>query len=77
MEIRTLLFGKISDLTGHQELLIHDVENTADIRNKMEEKYPDLKGMNYMIAVDKKLIYGDVNLQNDSEVALLPPFSGG
>lgn len=77
MEIKTLLFGKISDLTGHQEILLHGVENTRDIRNRMEEMYPDLRGMNYMMAVDKKLISGDVKLQNDSEVALLPPFSGG
>jgi molybdopterin converting factor small subunit len=43
----------------------------------LEEKYEQLKGIKYAIAVDKKIVSGNAPLQDKSVVALLPPFSGG
>jgi molybdopterin synthase sulfur carrier subunit len=38
---------------------------------------PALAGMKYIIAVDKQVIIKNTILNNNSVVALLPPFSGG
>ncbi|HLG33980.1 MAG TPA: MoaD/ThiS family protein [Bacteroidia bacterium] len=77
MEVNILAFGQIADITAKREWQIHDVRNTIEIRKKLEEEFPLLRSMSYMIAVNKKIISEDVQLEEHSTVALLPPFSGG
>jgi molybdopterin synthase sulfur carrier subunit len=77
MEINILAFGKIADITANREWKIAAVSSTAQIRQQLEATYPDLRGMRYLIAIDKKIVTADTPLQDGAEVALLPPFSGG
>ena len=76
-EINILAFGQIADITSKRDWKIPDVKNTDEIRRKLEVEFPKLRSMNYMIAVDKKIISENVQLEDNSTVALLPPFSGG
>ncbi|MBW7846158.1 MAG: MoaD/ThiS family protein, partial [Bacteroidia bacterium] len=43
----------------------------------LHQNFKELKNKTYKIAVNKKLILNNTQLQSGDEVALMPPFSGG
>ncbi|WP_017730920.1 MoaD/ThiS family protein [Nafulsella turpanensis] len=77
MEVKILAFGKIADVTGQKEWKWQDIADTTALRKKLEQEFPALQTMKYQLAVNKKLANAEVGLENDAEVALLPPYSGG
>jgi molybdopterin synthase sulfur carrier subunit len=76
MEITVLSFGQIADLTG-PTLEIRDASDTDTLEALLRQRFPGLRGMSYVVAVDKKTIRENTPLHSSSVVALLPPFSGG
>jgi sulfur-carrier protein len=77
MKISVLPFGKLADILAPQEWALEDVATAGAVRHKLEAEFPALKGMRYLIAVDKKIAEEGHLLEEGSVVALLPPFSGG
>ena len=75
MEI--ILFGQLRDLAGSNRISVGVVTDTNDLQKELNLKYPDFANTKYAIAVDKKIISKTVPLNAESEIALLPPFSGG
>ena len=77
---RVLLFGPLRDLAGWRE---REFEADALSALKIQIARSDaalgeaLAGPGVQAAVDKALIRGDVALGPRSEVAFLPPMSGG
>lgn len=77
---RVLLFGRLSDLAGWRE---RDIPATslADLRGRLAAEDPALfealQAPAVRTAVDQELVSLDVVLRPDSEVAFLPPMSGG
>jgi molybdopterin synthase sulfur carrier subunit len=77
---RVLLFGRLADLAGWRE---RDVAaaTIGELRNALAAMDPDLAealaGPSVQIAVDKALVRGEAALTAASEVAFLPPMSGG
>ncbi|RYY61083.1 MAG: MoaD/ThiS family protein [Chitinophagaceae bacterium] len=76
MDVEVTGFGKISGITG-AAFRVSDVTDTDSLRALLESRYPALKEIKYVIAVDKKMTRENAALTNGSVVALLPPFSGG
>ncbi len=70
------MFGRLADIAGNS-VSINDVADTDSLVNSLHKKYPALADAKYVIAVNKKVIKENTILNNDSIVALLPPFSGG
>ncbi len=77
MQINVLLFGQLVDITGSATITLKDVRDTNELIQQLHSFYPALKNMKYAIAVNKQIISGNIRLDNNIEVALLPPFSGG
>lgn len=77
MEVKILAFGKIADLTGQKEWKWENISSTTTFKEKLEQEYPALQKMKYQLAVNKKLANGDMSLEDQAEIALLPPYSGG
>jgi molybdopterin converting factor small subunit len=75
--ITVLLFGMIKDIIGNNALVMHEVNDTNELVDKLQSIYPRLTESNYVIAVDRNIIQENTMLQQNAEVALLPPFSGG
>ena len=75
--MNVLFFGQIADITGNTDLQVEDVADTATLIKKLQTNYPALSNSKFAVAVNKKIILGNTELQKDFEVALLPPFSGG
>jgi len=58
-------------------LTISDVSNTNELLSSLNSLYPQLKEMKFTISVNRRIVNNNEPLNADSEVALLPPFSGG
>ena len=54
-----------------------EAENTDDLINQLNEKFPQLKDLKLRIAVNQKIISENTALQNNDVAALMPPYSGG
>ena len=76
-QIQVLTFGVIVDITGKRNFMMNDIDSTEALVKILEEQYPLLKTLQYAIAVDKEVIQQHKSLNNNSIVAILPPFSGG
>ncbi|MBN9349901.1 MAG: MoaD/ThiS family protein [Chitinophagaceae bacterium] len=77
MKINILAFGQMAEVTGKNSWSISDIKTTGEFNRLLLKDFPDLKSINFLIAVNKKIIREDVELHHDDTVALLPPFSGG
>jgi molybdopterin converting factor small subunit len=75
--MKILAFGKITDILRCTEQELRGPETVAELRERLETDYPELKTIRYLIAVDKKTASDQTTLSEHSEAALLPPFSGG
>jgi len=77
---RVLLFGPLRDLAGWREREI-DIASLAALRSFLVDEDADLgaalAGPGVQVAVDQALVRGDRDLSAASEVAFLPPMSGG
>ena len=77
---RVLLFGPLRDLAGWREKRI-EAGSVSALRIRLAEEDADLgeaiSGPGVQVAVDQALVRGDAALSDGSEVAFLPPMSGG
>ncbi len=75
---KVLLFGPLRDLAGWRE---REFDGVADLKALMAQLGPELAealaGPGVQVAVDKTIVRGDALLGPRSEVAFLPPMSGG
>jgi sulfur-carrier protein len=76
MSLKIILFGRLADIAGNS-VSVDDVRDTDNLVKDLHKCYPALAETKYIIAVNKKVITENTFLDNKSEVALLPPFSGG
>lgn len=70
---KVLLFGRLADLAGWRERAI-EAPTLAALKALLAD-IVDAPGVN--AAVDHAIVRGDVSLCAASEVAFLPPMSGG
>ncbi len=77
---RVLLFGPLRDLAGWREREV-DAASIAELRGVLAAEDADLGaallGKGVQVAVDQAVVRGEVALTARSEVAFLPPMSGG
>lgn len=71
-----MMFGKLADITG-SSVSVSNITDTDTLINTLQNMYPLLAETKYIIAVNREVIKGNTILDNNSVVALLPPFSGG
>ena len=77
MQVKIILFGQLTDITGSDSFTVSDVHNTDELVTEINKSYPLMKDAKYIIAVNKKIISNTTLINESSSVALLPPFSGG
>ena len=81
MKVRVKLFAVAKELAGRDEieLELHDGASLADLRAAVEKKSDALRPVlrHAMWAVDGQYASDDVKLTERSEVAIIPPVSGG
>ena len=75
MSLKVIMFGRLADIAGNSVSV--NARDTDSLISILHKDYPALASTKYLIAVDKQIINGNTVLNNNSIVALLPPFSGG
>lgn len=75
MEIKIIAFGRIAEITGKELMLT--ASDTDTLKQQLAGKFPQLSGMKYAVAVNKKITEGNTELNTNDTVALMPPYSGG
>jgi molybdopterin synthase sulfur carrier subunit len=76
---KVLLFGRFADLAGWREktLEVATLSELRDLLSADPRLAEALAGPSVQVAVDKTLVRTDMALTATSEVAFLPPMSGG
>lgn len=76
-QMNIMVFGQLEDITGASIISIDEVKDTEQLLNSLFIRFPQLKEKKILIAVDQKIIQENTVINDQSAVALLPPFSGG
>lgn len=78
MKLTINYFGMIAEAVGSSkaEFELHG-KNVSDLKNELENTFPELLGMSYQIAVNQKLVSTETEITEQDEIAVLPPFAGG
>jgi molybdopterin synthase sulfur carrier subunit len=77
---RVLLFGGLADLAGWRERALEagDIEALRTLLTREDAALGEaLIGPGVQVAVDQAIVRGEAALTAGSEVAFLPPMSGG
>lgn len=77
MDIKVLFFGVIADITSLDEISFSNVQDTEALKQILVEKYPDIEKYKYLLSVNHEIIKNNKSLNDNDEIALLPPFAGG
>ena len=77
MELKIKYFGVLAEIAGRNEEKISTEQLIiADVVDLIIKKHPEIKGRSFKIAQNKVIVNTDTRLDG-SEIAVLPPFSGG
>lgn len=78
MIVQVKYFGRIAELTGKSQEAVNLVgANSTALLALLNKQYPTLGNEVFHLAVDQKLVDSEIRLNEQSEIALLPPFAGG
>lgn len=73
--IKIISFGRLKEILGSDLEL--EAENSAELLNQLNEKFPELEDLKLRIVVNQSIISENTELKNNDVVALMPPYSGG
>jgi molybdopterin converting factor small subunit len=76
-KLNIMVFGQLTDITGSETVSVNDVTDTELLLEKLYKQFPLLKEKKFLIAVNQKIINSKTEIGSQSQIALLPPFSGG
>jgi len=73
------IFGKLTDIftTDEYNFSLESIKSVAELKLMLEKEFPKLKETTYLVAVDGAKAENIQAISNESEIALLPPYSGG
>lgn len=81
MRISLLAFGIAKEIFNSGKLdfeIPFEVATVDDLRDCLEVSFPEIKKLaSYMIAIDDEYASGTDPIPVDSEIAIIPPVSGG
>lgn len=77
MTVKVIVYGILAEIIGENEIILKSVKDISDLKNKIINKYPRIQRYKYIVSVNKSITDLNHNLNNNDEVALIPPFAGG
>ncbi|MBO9659325.1 MAG: MoaD/ThiS family protein [Chitinophagaceae bacterium] len=70
-------FGQLTELLGGDKLVMPIVSDSDELLRSLINKYPFLLTTKFIVSIDRKVIRTKTQLTSESEIAIMPPFSGG
>ncbi len=70
------LFGILAEKAGTGSIEMN-AGSTHALIEELRSHIKDLSDHRFSIAVDRRIVHGDVELTGQEEIAVLPPFAGG
>ena len=77
MKIKITAFGYLAETLGKSQFEMENISDVYSLKKEIENNFPEIKNIEYKIAVNKELVNENILLNENSEVVLLPPFAGG
>ena len=77
MQVKVLFFGVLSEVAGTDFRHFRDVKSISDLKLRIVDDIPEIEHYNYRISLNNEIISNDKVLNDNDEVALMPPFAGG
>lgn len=77
MKVKVLFFGILTEIIGKDEYEFNNVSDINSLMIELVKLFPNIKEKKILIALNSKVIKGNLALSNGDEIALLPPFAGG
>ena len=79
MQLTVKYFGLLRDYTLKEEeqIVIPEEVTVMGFKELINKRVPELKDKPYKVALDKKLAQDEQMITEATEIALLPPYSGG
>ena len=80
MQINVLAFGIARDILGASEVNyeISEEISVGDLKEQLMKKYPDFEKLRHLaIAVNTEYVQDDLIIQENDEIVIIPPVSGG
>lgn len=75
--MRVLFFGALAEIAGSTYREVPVVKTTGELVEVLNKLYPALLNKKFLLAVNKQIQKQNTSLNENDEIALLPPFSGG
>lgn len=75
--MKIIPFGKLADILEHKSVMVDHIFDTDGLQKALERQFPQIIHIQYLVAVNRKIVTENPLLQDDATIALLPPFSGG
>ncbi len=76
MKVKVLFFGYVAQTTGITGMVM-SASDTDQLREMLSKQFPSLAQMPLAIALNYDIIKENTRLNENDEVAFLPPFAGG
>jgi sulfur-carrier protein len=70
-------FGMVAEVIGSSQIQLSGIASVQELQASLFAEFPGLKQLKFSIAINKQLAEGNQLIPDGSEIALLPPFSGG
>ena len=77
--IKVKLFGIAKDIVGNRNLIINEsLETAGELLQYLRTEYPEFaKLKSLLIAINDEYAFPESTIDQDDEVAIIPPVSGG
>ncbi len=76
-KIKVKAFGKLAEIIGQEEFYIQKQDKIGSVRQNLILDFIELKDISFQVAMNHKIVSDDSSMEECTELALLPPFSGG
>ncbi len=78
MQLTIKYFGMLAEATTiSEEQLQIDACSVSELLKKLKNQHPKLNDKDFKVAINQQLVDNQYVINNEAEVALLPPFAGG
>lgn len=78
MNIKLIFYGQTSELARNSNLSYQfEGETVLELLEELKKHYPKLEALELKIAVNNQFEQFDYKLNENDDLSILPPFSGG